>query len=97
MIRLLGVLLVLFLIFQVGVSFGQQTTVDEQVVISDESDLDETNTEVEGFEVKHEQKLQENSSRESGLFAIAKLIETSLKGLFSILFEFLHRFAMLFW
>ncbi|MFC0014883.1 MULTISPECIES: hypothetical protein [Allobacillus] len=96
MLRLLGILIVLFFIFQVGVSFGKHADPTTTEVIANESELDEKDQDIESFEVKHTKQLNENP-KGSELFMIASFLETGLKSLFSFLFEFLHRFSLLFW
>lgn len=96
MLRLLGILIVLFFIFQVGVSFGKHAEPNALKVIANETELEEKEQDIESFEVKHTKQLNEKP-KGSELFMIASFLETGLKSLFSFLFEFLHRFSLLFW
>lgn len=78
MLRLLGILIVLFFIFQVGVSFGKHAEPNASKVIANETELEEKEQDIESFEVKHTKQLNEKP-KGSELFMIASFLETGLK------------------
>lgn len=80
MLRLLGILIVLFFIFQVGVSFGKHAEPNASKVIANETELEEKEQDIESFEVKHTKQLNEKP-KGSELFMIASFLETGLKKL----------------
>ncbi|GAA0457419.1 hypothetical protein [Alkalibacillus silvisoli] len=92
--RLIGWAVVIFIIFQLGVEFGQtEETVD---VIHQEEQLEEQ--EADSFLERHERVIQneELSENQTGLYSVASLIETYVKQIFTFLFHIFHRLAATF-
>ncbi|GEN46487.1 hypothetical protein [Alkalibacillus haloalkaliphilus] len=92
--RLIGWAVVIFIIFQLGVEFGQ--TEDQVAVIQQEEQLAEQET--DSFSERHERIIQDQEIKESqtGLYSVASLIETYVKNIFTFLFHIFHRLAATF-
>ncbi|WP_188206211.1 hypothetical protein [Alkalibacillus aidingensis] len=101
--RLIGWLVVIFIVFQMGVQFGQGNDESETPVIEKEEQIEAEieektkNQDSDSFLERHEEVIASSDEvqegQQTGLFSVASVLESYVKQIFTFLFHIFYRLA----